>query len=71
MKLLFGILEVRKLPLTHLKPLDFDYYEFLHFLKVEIYQIKKTRLKAPKGPLGEAPLNYFDSDMTSAHLLCL
>ena len=32
--------------LTHLEVLNFDFYEILHFLKAEIYQIVK--LCAPK-----------------------
>ena len=27
--------------LTHLEALNFDFYEFLHFLKAEIYQMNK------------------------------
>ena len=27
--------------LTHLEPLNFDFYRFLHFLKADIYQINK------------------------------
>ena len=27
--------------LTHFEALNFDYYEFLHFLKAEIYQMNK------------------------------
>ena len=26
---------------THLEALDFDFYEYLHFLKAEIYQMNK------------------------------
>ena len=29
--------------LTHLEALNFDFYEFLHFLKAEIYQINKIQ----------------------------
>ena len=29
--------------LTHLESLKFDFYDFLHFFKVEIYQIKKIQ----------------------------
>ena len=29
--------------ITHSEALNFDYYEFLHFLKAEIYQINKTQ----------------------------
>ena len=31
--------------LTHLEALNFDFYGFFHFLKAEIYQINKTRIK--------------------------
>ena len=27
--------------LTHLEALNFDFYQFLHFLKAEMYQINK------------------------------
>ena len=29
--------------LSHLEALNFDFYEFLHFLKASIYLINKTR----------------------------
>ena len=29
--------------LTHSEALNFDFYEFLHFLKAEIYQIDKMQ----------------------------
>ena len=32
--------------LTHLEPLNFDFYEFLHFLKAEIHHINK--ISSPK-----------------------
>ena len=39
-KSILVILEMQNLPfLTRLEVLNFDYYEFLHFLKTEIYQI--------------------------------
>ena len=41
-KLILGIQEVQNVPfLTHLEALNFDFYEFLHFLMAEIYQINK------------------------------
>ena len=33
--------------LTHLEAMNFDFYEFLHFLIAEIYQIN-TKFRAPK-----------------------
>ena len=32
---------VKSAILTHLQALNFDYQEFLHFLKAEVYQINK------------------------------
>ena len=29
--------------LTHLEALNFDFYEFLHFMKADIYQLTKFR----------------------------
>ena len=34
--------------LTHLEDLNFDFYEFFHFLRAEIYQINQTQSRAPK-----------------------
>ena len=33
--------------LTHLEAVNFDFYEFLHFLKAEFYQINK--IQSPKN----------------------
>ena len=41
-KSILRILEVHKLNIfTHLQALKFDFYEFLHILKAEIYQMNK------------------------------
>ena len=40
----FGDFRVSKSAIwTHLEALNFDFHEFLHFLKAEIYQINKIQ----------------------------
>ena len=42
-KLILGIVEVQNQPvqLTHLEDMNFDFHEFLHFLKAENRQIRQ------------------------------
>jgi len=45
-KFILGGVEVQKSAiLTHLEALNFDFNEFLHFLKSEIYQMNKVQNK--------------------------
>ena len=49
MKLILGIVEVQNQPvqLTHLEDMNFDFHEFLHFLKAEIYL--NNKIQSPKN----------------------
>ena len=39
--LILGVLEMQNLPYYTFMALIFDFYDFLHFVKAEIYQINK------------------------------
>ena len=59
MKTILGNLEKQNLPLlTHLEALNFDSYEFLHFLKADIDLIDK--IQSPKKVTKTAALKLLD-----------